>query len=614
MAGAVSLLTFVVYLSSLRNGFVEWDDDIYVFENPHIRSFDSAFFKWAFGTFHAANWHPLTWISHALDYAIWGLNPIGHHLTNNILHAVNTFLVVLLVVRLIEAVVVHSQFTIHDSSASADPPGAGASRFTLTAAAVTGLLFGLHPIHVESVAWVAERKDLLCALFFLLSVMAYTKYVTDTLQGAKDTVHSSKMPIAESRKQRTVFPMLHELWAMRYALCFFVLALLSKPMAVSLPVVLLILDWYPFQRIRSMKTLGISLIEKLPFIALSLGSSILTMLAQKAGRAMEAMEFVPLADRLLVSLKSLIAYLWAMLLPLNLIPFYPYPKDIRVLSLTYLLPVALVTGITIGCLILARKQKLWSAAWGYYVVTLLPVLGIIQVGGQSMADRYTYLPSLGPFLLAGLIAAGAYEKAASLKKGRLPLRMGSIIAASAVLCSITYITVQQVGIWKNGQTFWEYVIEKEPLKVPHAYNNLGYALLEKGQTEEAARLFETAISLAPAYAEAHNNLCIAYKAKGLYDKALEECLAAVRLSPNDPVNHNNLGIVYKHKGLYDKALEQHQIAINLKPDYAAAYFNLGNIYLEKGDMYMARRSFEAGLRIRPDDEKARQVLNNIISK
>src|SRR5208283_719950 len=241
----VSLLTFLVYLSCLHNEFVLWDDDRYVYENPHLHPVNAAFFRWAFSDFYCANWHPLTWVSHALDYAVWGLNPLGHHLTNNILHAVNTFIVVILVAKLLE--------TWRPSRQHNPPLHASQEWSYIVIAAVTGLLFGLHPLHVESVAWVSERKDLLCAMFFLLSTLAYTKYVSNG--GGLRNKHYILV----------VF--------------LFAFALLSKPMAVTLPAVLLILDWYPFNRIRSLKTLWAACIEKLPFIALSVASSVTTILA-----------------------------------------------------------------------------------------------------------------------------------------------------------------------------------------------------------------------------------------------------------------------------------------------------------------------------------------------
>ena len=243
LGALVFVLTFVLYLPSLGHEFVEWDDSMYVFDNPHIRSFDLSFLKWAFTGFHAGNWHPLTWISHAVDYAIWGLNPLGHHLTNIVLHSVNTFAVVFLVMGLIRAV---RERTSGDESWLDE-------KMMLITAGVTGLLFGLHPLHVESVAWVAERKDLLCALFYMLSLMAYTKYA----QADSDETRGKEATLLFSDKRYL------------YSLGFFILALLSKPMAVSLPAVLVILDWYPFGRIHSLKSFWKSVINKLPFIAFS---------------------------------------------------------------------------------------------------------------------------------------------------------------------------------------------------------------------------------------------------------------------------------------------------------------------------------------------------------
>ena len=607
-AGAASFLTFVIYLFTLQNDFVGWDDGAYVVNNPFIRSLNGALLKWAFFDFYSSNWHPLTWISHALDYAVWGLNPLGHHLTNNILHAINTFLVVLLAVRLIESPNPKSPvpspqlpFTIHNSRLTIHD-----SRFTLIAATVTGLLFGLHPLHVESVAWVAERKDLLCALFYLLSVMAYV-----TLRQAQ----GNNVPSANSGQSLSnVILSLPKDKHYLLSLALFILALLSKPMAVSLPAVLLILDWYPFIRITSLKTFRTSFIEKLPFMALSIASSIVTVLAQKAGGSVAPMTVLPFSTRMLVAAKSLIAYLWKMILPLNLIPLYPYPRDISFLSLEFLAPMFLVVMITAACIIMLRKERLWLSVWLYYAVTLLPVIGIVQVGSQPMADRYTYLPSLGPFFIAGLIAAGIYEKAGISKKGGALLKAGSILTASAILVFMSYAVIRQIGIWRDGITLWNYEIEKEPLKIPLAYNNGGFALMDKGRIDEAIEYFQIAIRLDPRDEKAFNNLGLAYKSKGLYDEAIDQFHAALSLRPDDPEVHNNLGVIYKYKGMFDKAIEEHRIALRLKPAYAEAHFNLGVIYLDIGAVDKAREEFEAGLEIKPDDQKARQVLNDLISR
>ncbi len=239
MAAAAALLAAGVYAPSLRNDFVNWDDGLYVYGNPFIRRLDGRFLGWAFTTFRASNWHPLTWISHALDYTLWGLNPLGHHLTSVVLHAVNVFLVVLLAFRLIEA-----GRERMSSGAPSLPDGQGG----LIAAGMTGLLFGIHPLHVESVAWVNERKDLLCALFFLLSILSYTLPERTSAESGASGGGGAR-PFGR-----------HYL----LSLIFFLLALLSKPMAVSLPLVLLVLDWYPFKRIRSAESFRTVFIEKIP--------------------------------------------------------------------------------------------------------------------------------------------------------------------------------------------------------------------------------------------------------------------------------------------------------------------------------------------------------------
>ena len=589
IAASVSLITFLIYLKSLQNDFV-WDDNLYVVDNPYIHSFDLPFFKWSFFDFYAANWHPLTWISHAVDYAMWGLNPLGHHLTNNILHALCTFIVVLLAMRLME---VFKKIAENKglSRSFLDDRAIGMT------AAVTGLLFGLHPLHAESVAWVAERKDLLCAVFFLLSVTAYAHYMGEISENAF-AVYTPRL--------------LNKRYLLTLGL--FTLALLSKPMAVTLPFVLLILDWYPFGRIRSIKTLWAATIEKLPFLALTLISSILTVLAQKAGGAMEPMKLVPLSMRLLVAARSLIAYLGKMILPLNLSPYYAYPDDISPYSLEYIVPIALVAGITITFLTVLRNQKLWMAVWGYYVITLLPVLGIVQVGGQSMADRYTYLQSIGPFLLIGLIAAKVYADITDLTRWRVVLKTAGLVLAAAALVSMSYATMEQIGVWRNSFVFWGRVLEAEPARIPFAYNNLGLAYASKGQLDEAIELYQTALRLKPDYAEAHNNLGIAYASKGQLEMAIEQFQTAVRLKPDYAEAHNDLGLAYASKGLLDEAIEHYQTAVRLKPDLTEAHFNLGLIYLKKGSKDMARTEFELVVRNNPDDHEARRILDSIISQ
>jgi tetratricopeptide (TPR) repeat protein len=264
-------------------------------------------------------------------------------------------------------------------------------------------------------------------------------------------------------------------------------------MAVSLPFVLLILDWHPLERIESPATFRTAVVEKLPFAVFSLLSSIVTVLAQGSGHAI--LEEIPLSTRLLVAAKSLIAYLWNMAWPLRLLPFYPYPRDASLSSPEYLAAVVLVFGITAACVVAAKRRKIWISAWGYYAVTLFPVLGIVQVGGQSMADRYTYLPSIGPILVLGILAAWCLAKVESFAKGS---RVPGIAATAGILllfAALSVVTVRQIGIWKSGIDLWSHVIEKEPDSALFAYYSRGHALSKAGRYQEAIGDYSKVIAL-----------------------------------------------------------------------------------------------------------------------
>ncbi|MCK9419650.1 MAG: tetratricopeptide repeat protein [Nitrospirae bacterium] len=564
LAAATALLTFIVYLPALRNEFVNWDDMRYIVENPDIRSFDAAFFRWAFLGFHIGNWHPLTWISHALDYAIWGLNPLGHHLTNIILHAVNTAFVVVLALKLLDF--------MRERSAQNGAASFLNNRTILIAAGATGLLFGIHPVHVESVAWVAERKDLLCALFFLLSIIWYAHYVS-------------------SKTYKTYM----------LTLGFFVLALMSKPMAVSLPVVLLILDWHPFSRIRSLRTAGVSFVEKLPFILLSIASSVLTILAQRTEGAMASTEVVPLSIRMLVAAKSLILYLGKMIVPMDLIPFYPYPKDVSPASFAYLSTLALMIAITAACVIIAKRNRSWLSAWGYYVVTLLPALGIVQVGAQAMADRYTYLPSLGPFLIIGSIAAWTSAKI----QERWGVSRQRLLNAGVLLIFglLSYATIQQTRIWHDSVTFWSYELEKEP-DANIAYVNRGEAFAKRGQLDKAIRDFTEAISRKPSDYKAFYNRGILFSKLNLVSQALADYSEAIALKPSYYDAYNSRGALYAKREQFDKALADYTAAISIDPSRSQAYMNRGLTYDRAGQVDKARADFDKAIALDPNNADA----------
>ncbi|HXX81895.1 MAG TPA: tetratricopeptide repeat protein [Thermodesulfovibrionales bacterium] len=587
LAGIVSLITFFVYLPSLRNEFVAWDDEVYVTNNPFIRSFSLDLFRSAFLEFRASNWHPLTWISHALDYAIFGLIPAGHHLTNIILHAVSTALVVLISVRLIGL--------YREKSVTNEAVLWLKRQGILITAGVTGLLFGLHPIHVESVAWVAERKDLLCAVFFLLSILAYTKYV-----GVIDN---------ESVQEKLNVRFLNRHYL--FAVGFFVLALLSKPMAVSLPVVLLILDWCPLGRIKTLKSFLAALVEKGPFVTLSLLSSIVTIQAQKAGGAMGLMGVVPLSTRVLVAAKSVLAYLWKMIVPVNLIPYYPYPHpgSVAPFSAEYLLAIVVVLGITAACVAAASNKKFFLAAWSYYLITVLPVLGIVQVGEQAMADRYMYLPSLSLFLIGGLVIAFGWIKANALRRNSAMVKLFGVSVFMSLSIAMVYLTFEQIGVWKDGMTLWSYVIGKEPESVPFAYINRGKVYYNMGKFDEAIEDFDKANALNPSYHEAYNNRGVVFGNMGRFDKALEDFDRTIALNPSYYEAYNNRGKVYYKMGKFDKALEEFGKTIALNPSYTLAYTNRGQVFYSMGMVDKAMSDFQKACDL--GDRKGCAVLQTL---
>jgi protein O-mannosyl-transferase len=574
LAGLVSLITLLVYLPSLRNEFV-WDDALYVTNNIIIRSFNLGLIKSAFLEFHAANWHPITWFSHAIDYAIWGLNPVGHHLTSVILHSLNSAVVVFVVIRLLAL--------YRNRSVPQMVSPWLKERSILITGSVTGLLFALHPVHVESVAWVAERKDLLCALFFLLSILAYTKYVS---------------VIDNESAQKTLklrFLNKHYL----FTLGFFVLALLSKPMAVSLPCILLLLDWYPFSRSQSFKSFRTVFFEKLPFIAFSLISCILTILAQKAGRALGLMEFVPFSTRALVAAKSLFSYLWEIIFPMNLIPFYPYPMHVSFSSLDYLSAGIFAVGITAACVIIVNKQKLFLSVWGYYVITLIPVLGLVQVGVQSMADRYAYLPSLGPFLMIGLAMAWSWSRVNAFRRKTAVVKLFGISVFMLLCAAMMYLTFKQIGIWKDDMTLWSYAIEKQSEPVPIAYYNRALVFYNTGKFDKAIQDYDKAIAWDPSWSGVYYNRGLVYDKMGNLDKAIEDYDKAIALNPSWSQVYYNRGIVFDKMGKIDKALENFDRAIALNPSDPNAYNNRGAVFYKMGKIDKALENFDRAIALNP---------------
>jgi Tfp pilus assembly protein PilF len=355
-------------------------------------------------------------------------------------------------------------------------------------------------------------------------------------------------------------------------------------MAVSLPVVLLILDWYPLGRITSFATFWASFIRKIPFIALSLIASIVAVLARSSAGSI--LEDTPLSTRILVSFKSLVVYLWKMILPFNLSSFYSYPETASLFSVEFGSSVALAIVISATCTVMKKKEKIWAAVWGCYVITLLPVIGLIRLGIPAMSDRYTYLPSLGPFLIVGLFVSLISSRVSGSKGPDTIVKL----AGAGILVIMSFLTVKQIGVWKNGLALWSNVIEKSPDGY-FPYLNRAEMYFRAGQLDEALADFDKAIAVIPSFYTIYNKLGVAYGKDDSFDKAIECFNKALAINPNDGESYYYRGYTYSFINQNDRALEDYRKAVELNPDNAKAYFQRGSLYLRTGRKGLAVPDF-----------------------
>jgi len=542
------IAAFLVYLPSLKGGFVLYDDDQYILNNRFIRTLDLAFLKKAFTTVVAANWHPLTVISYAVDYRLWGLYPTGYHLENVVLHAINTALVAMLAYRL---------YGIALGPRKDDP---ARQAFAGLAAA---LLFALHPLHVESVAWISERKDVLYAFFFLLSAISYLSYV--------QTGRGKAVPYLLS-------------------LAFFILSLLSKPMAVTLPLVLLILDFYPLGRLYDFFT-NIRIVgEKLPFFILSIGSAVLTIWAQRSSSILPTLEMVPLSARAAGVVRGYAFYVWKMFAPVGLAPFYPRPNAADAFDHVFVISAVAVLAITI--FVFWGRKKALIAAWLYYIVTLIPVIGIVQAGDQAAADRYTYLPLLGFFILAGSFAGGLFVRKKAV----------AVIMLLAVAVPLSYQTIRQEGFWKDSISLWSRELDIYP-KVPRAFNQRGVAYMEAGDYAQAIDDLDNAIRLDDGIPRFYYNRGNAYSGVGDFRKAIDDYTRAINLKRDYALAYFNRGTAYGRLMRYNEALEDYNMVIALEPT-SIAYSNRGILKMSLGNWQGAFEDFKMAVGLSPENAQA----------
>lgn len=543
-SGLLALIILSVFSTILDNNFVNWDDNKYIYENPNIKLINAYFFNWLSKAIVVGNWHPLTVLSHSIDYQIWGLDPFGHHLTNLVIHAFNTVLVFLLVQLLLRAV--------HDRP-----------KENTWTALLTALFFGLHPLRVESVAWASERKDILYAFFYLLSLITYLFYTYFSINK-------------------------HKLYYFLSLTCF-LLALLSKPMAVTLPVVLLILDFFPLKRLKS--EIHILIVEKMPFYLLSFLFCAITMWSQNLDGAIKALEFSPLSIRIFVAVRAYIIYFEKFLFPFNLAPIYPYPlSTTNLASIAFIIPALILMLLLYIILRNFKKNRIFSALGLYYIITLLPVIGIIKVGDQALADRYSYLACLAPTLLCGLAVSNFL-----IFHGNRIYRKTTLIILILIVLFLSINTIKQLGVWQDSVTLWSHETKLYPDSISRAYLKLGLAYDDSGNSKMAIKSYSKAIDINPLYRDAFNNRAVAYSGEGNYLMAMQDLDKAIKLDPNDAISYSSRGNVYFRLGDMKKAITNYSKAISIAPQFVDAYNNRGFVNYTLNNMAQARLDFQKAI-------------------
>ena len=550
-------VTWAVFGQTLTHDFVNFDDHVYVYENPLvIKGLSTEGIISAFTHTHARNWHPLTTLSHMLDCQLYGLNAGGHHLTNVILHTISVLLLFVVLKQMTSA---------------------------LWQSAFVAALFAIHPLHVESVAWIAERKDVLSAVFFMLTLAAYARYV--------------RAPSA-----------------LRYLLMalLFAFGLMSKPMLVTLPVVLLLLDYWPLDRIGAQKSkvrrrLPALIMEKIPLFALSAFSCMATLFAQRQDPS--AIDQLPFLWRLENTFVTYVTYIWQMLWPSRLAVFYPHPNG--GLSLAEVTAaIAVLVGITVLTISLRRTKSYLVTGWFWYLGMLVPVIGVVQVGEQAHADRYTYLPQIGLYIMVAWTVGDLLVESTRLRRALV-----GVITAIAI-GSLGARAFGQTAYWKNSETLWNHALAVTG-ENDVAHNNLGFLFLRRGELDKAISEFQTALDIRSRNTQSHyslgaalieSNLGNALARERLWDAAIDHLQEAVRLRPDYADAYFNLGSVLFQRGKIDQAIAQWQKTLAINPRDAEAHRNVGDALRKQGKVREAISEYDQALHIAPENSAA---LNNL---
>ena len=527
---SLAMLTWVVFGQLLQYDFINYDDPRYVYENTNItKGLTIGGIAWAFTHIHSMNWHPLTTISHMLDCQLYGLKPGAHHFTNVLLHSIVAILLLLVLQRM-----------------TGGPSGTG----SIWRSAFVAAVFAIHPLRVESVAWIAERKDVLSGVFFMLTLLTYFRYV----------------------RVRSIGHYLAVLF-------MFALGLMCKPMLVTLPFVLLVLDYWPLGRIRGQKSdvsghenLVMLVVEKIPLVGLSAISSVVTFLAQRG--AVGWTEQLPVLARINNAVVTYAAYMWQMLWPVKLAVFYPHPES-RLPLWEIILCLLLLIGITAAAVVLRKSRPYFITGWLWYLGMLVPVIGLVQVGWQGRADRYTYLPQIGLYIA---ITWGIADVTAALRWQREILTAGTAI----VVGLLSWRAAVQASYWRDSETLFTHALAVTSNN-DVAENNLGIVFLQKGNLDEAISLLQAAVDLRPENSPAHENLAKALLQKGQVTDALVHYRRLLELQPDNIEVHNIVGTVLIQQGQAREAVEEWQKVLAIQPDNGNAMSNLAWVFATSPD-------------------------------
>ena len=535
----IVILTFITFYPSLQNGFTNWDDDLLVTKNLKIMNLSLKNIEIIFTTPHYGLYHPLVLLSYAFEYYFLKLDPRAYHATNLTLHLLNSLFVFWFIYLL---------------------------RRNILVSFIVGLLFGIHPLHVESVAWVTERKDELYAFFFLISLIFYLYYI--------------------KKRERSYYYL---------SLLSFIFSLLSKSMAMTLPIVLFLCD-YQFVRRFERKTI----IEKIPFLIISFIFGIIAVLAQYKSKETVQEDTFNLFYNFLKASYGLIFYFYKMIIPINLSCIYPSFDKIHNLSqATFLLSPILVAGLIVAIIFSAKHNRIVTFGSLFFLVTISPVLQFLPVGLGNHADRYTYIPSIGFFYILG---EGVAHLLGEKVKNKKDLRTFFIIIFTGITLFFSFLSYQRCKVWRDSLTLWNDVLKQYP-DIALAHLNRGIAYGERGEYNEALADFSAALRINPQYAEAFFNCGNIYYERKDFDRALYDFSEAIRINPNYVKAYNNRGNLFKSCGNFEKALADYSQAINIDPNYEKPYYNRALLYISRGETKKAEEDFkklgELGYRVNP---------------